>query len=135
MPKNNNASRPIRARRVGVDKKLRALQELLARFRAESGRGARVPAELRAAALAALREGASERALRSCGISWSQLEAWKRRAARDVAGSRRGAPEDVRVFSVIDEVHPVAATEQVLELRAGPWAVTVRLAGEREAGS
>ena len=135
MPNNNNASRPIRARGVGVDKKLRALQARLARFRAERGRGARVPTELRAAALAALREGASERALRSCGISWSQLDAWKRRAARDVAGSRRGAPKDVRVFSVIDEVHPVVGAEQVLELRAGPWSVTVRLSGERAAGS
>lgn len=135
MPNNHNASRPVRARGVGIDKKLHALEERLARFRAESGRGARVPAELRAAALLALREGASERALRSCGISWSQLDAWKRKAVRDVAGSRRGPPKDVRVFSVIDEVHPVLRAEQVLELRAGPWSVTVRLAGERPAGS
>jgi hypothetical protein len=134
MPKNNHASRPIRAGRAVVDEKVRALHERFARFRAERGRGARVPAELRAAALAALRRGASQGAVQSCGISRSQLDAWKRRAARDVADMGRAGPEDVRVFSVVDEARPVAgrarAAEPVLELRAGPWAVTVRLAVE-----
>ena len=115
------------------EKESSALVELagrFARFRRERGRGARVPFELRAAALAALESGVKRGELnRACGVSWSQLMTWK--ANGGGATKPMGAAGDVRAFSVIDE--PVAggttavANDQVLELRLGPWSVSVRL--------
>ena len=137
MPRRS-ASRPARARGVelGNDERpaaLIALTERFAQFRADRERGARVPGELRVAALAALRQGVTQGALlRGCRISWSQLDAWKRAAARASMKSQRAAGEDARVFAVVDEARPVGeqaeTAEHTLELRAGPWSVTVRLA-------
>ena len=113
-----------------VPLRLKVLAEHFERVRAGQ-RFARVPKELRAAALAALREGVSEGELRrSCRLSWSQLDAWKRAAS----SSRALAAKGVRVFSVVDEGRRVAqeaaaAEAQTLELRAGPWSVTVRFSG------
>ncbi|MBK8011680.1 MAG: hypothetical protein IPK13_10030 [Deltaproteobacteria bacterium] len=138
MPRKNG-SRPARARGVELEidprpAALIALTERFAQFRAESERGTRVPAELRAAALAALRQGAAQGALqRDCQISRSQLDAWRRAAAAPSTRSRRATGEDARIFAVVDEALPVderaAAAEPPLELRVGPWSVTVRLAG------
>ena len=69
-------STPSRARRRrrsydGVDV-LADLEDQFAQFRAEHPRGARVPADLRTAALTALARGASIGELhRRCGVSWS----------------------------------------------------------------
>ncbi|MBK8011728.1 MAG: hypothetical protein IPK13_10270 [Deltaproteobacteria bacterium] len=99
-----------------------ALTERFAQFRAESERGTRVPAELRAAALAALRQGALQR---DCQISRSQLDAWRRAAAAPSTRSRPATGEDARIFAVVDEALPVderaATAEPPLELRVGPW--------------
>lgn len=112
------------------------LQARFARFRAESGRGARVPGDLRAAALAALHDGVSQGDLsRACRISWSQVDAWKRRAAGERARSPAKEPGGLRAFSVVDDARPVerrSAGDGPLELRLGPWAVTVRLAPSPE---
>lgn len=105
---------------------LGGLGERFAQFRAERGRGARVPAELRGAALAALREGMTPGDLsRVCRVSWSQLVAWKARSAEAV---------DARVFSVVDEERvaqqdsePARPAEQAIELRVGSWSISVRL--------
>ena len=117
-----------------------ALAELagrFARFREEHPRGARVPEDLRAAALAALRQGVVPGHLyRACGVSWSQVDAWKRRAA---SAEPRDEATDMRVFSVIDEPpidrpERVTPTEHELELRLGPWSVSVRLSDPGHAG-
>ncbi len=143
MPRERSASQPARARGAEfesdeVSAALNALTKLFARFRARHQRCARVPADLRAAALAVLREGVTEGALRrACRISCSQLDAWIRRAPNR---SRPGSsPADaVRVFSVVDDARPggpqAVAAEQTLELRAGPWSVTVRFAGSEPGG-
>lgn len=113
-----------------------ALVELggrFARFRQEHPRGSRVPGDLRAAALAALRSGVAPGDLyRACGVSWSQVIAWKA-GGRSASPKRRSAEAtDVRVFSVLDE-QPVDPRESTisaghaLELRLGPWSVSVRL--------
>jgi hypothetical protein len=114
------------------------LKERFARFRAKHRRGTRVPGELRAATLAALRKGVTSGELyRSCGVSWGQLEAWKagRKSSRTRARKGDAAPADVRVFSVVDaEPEPAerpALTNPLnedLELRLGRWSVRVRLA-------
>jgi hypothetical protein len=118
-----------------------ALEDLVdrfARFRSEHPRGTRIPADLRAGALALLDGGIAPADLhRTCGVSWSQVVAW--RAAdqtvsaivRTSEGGEKNA--DARVFSVIDEcseghADSAATSGSALELRVGPWSVSVRLA-------
>lgn len=113
---------------AGAPSKLVALGKRFARFRREHARGARIPDDLRSAALGLLREVAPAEVYRTCGISFGQVMAWKAAAARSPA------TPDVRVFSVVDEA-PVArlapatasAVAPTLELRLGPWSVSVRL--------
>ena len=135
MPRGRE-SQQVRGEMDEVPAALSALAERFARFRASHQRCARVPPELRAAALSVLREGVTEGALRrACGLSWSQLDAWMSRAA-DRPGL--GPAEAVRVFSVVDDARPggpqAVAAEQPLELRAGPWCVTVRFAWSEPGG-
>jgi len=79
MQSKLSSTQPGRDRRDEVV--LADLEKRFVRFRAKTGRGARVPIELRSAALAALSQGVSPGELsRACAISWSQLDAWKRRA-------------------------------------------------------
>jgi hypothetical protein len=113
---------------------LAVLVARFARFRREHRRGARVPFELRAATLAALQSGVKQGELcRACGISWTQVMTWKA-VGRKLAKPAGGAAADVRVFSVVDEPAaghaPVVSTDQTLELRLGPWSVSVRLCPE-----
>lgn len=138
---NEFQSRAMRPRRRGRPRTsepssvLADLELRFAEFRREQPRGARVPQELRAAALVAQVKGVSAGAIhRTCGVSWSQLMAWKgaRRSvpARRTSRGTKSAP-DVRVFSVVDE--PVdrgaltMSADNALELRLGPWSVSVRL--------
>ena len=107
-----------------------ALGKRFARFRREHPRGARIPDDLREAALVLLREVAPADLYRSCGISFGQVVAWKE------ARARRPESADVRVFSVVAEeaaaerpALAVPATPPELELRVGPWSVRVSLAG------
>ncbi len=120
------------------------LKERFARFRAKHRRGTRVPGELRAATLAALRKGVTTgEVYRSCGVSWGQLEAWKagRKSSRTRAKKRDAEPADVRVFSVVDG-EPEAVQrpalgdplDEELELRLGRWSVRVRLAEPARGG-
>lgn len=109
---------------------LAELEGRFARFRQEHSRGARVPEDLRAAALAALREGVGVGALhRTCGVSWSQVMAWKG-ARRATPAKPAAEPTDVRVFSVVDQIREPSAGHE-LELRLGPWSVSVRLVDPR----
>jgi hypothetical protein len=111
-----------------------------AQFRSQRRRGARVPDELRAAALAVLERGVTPAELeRCCGVAWSQLVAWRdRRRAAPVSHGAKKVPE-VRAFAVVEEdatlrpppVGPPAEDE--LELRLGPWSLTLRLSGPRRA--
>jgi hypothetical protein len=119
-----------RGRRSGseaVASVLARLEGRFAEFRRSHPAGARVPTELRTAALAALEKGVGAGDLyRRCHISWGQVHAWKAKAAE-------GEGTDVRVFSVVDDapVHqeePSLSSGQGLELRLGPWSVSVRLA-------
>jgi hypothetical protein len=108
------------------------LGKRFARFREEHPRGTRIPEELRTAVVAALVQGVGSREVeRACGVSWGQVRAWQ--AQREP----RAAPveeKEVRVFSVVEEAPgaerppAVATSEQALELRLGPWSVSVRLA-------
>jgi hypothetical protein len=106
-------------------------------FRLEHPRGTRVPAELREAALAVLRSGVAFGELyRSCRISWSQVVAWRAGPRLPVSKGKghKPPPADVRVFSVVDEdparapAATVSGSGPELELRIGPWAVSVRIA-------
>lgn len=110
------------------------LARRFAQFREQHPRGTRVPGELRAAVLSALARGAGSGDIeRACGVSWGQVRAWEARDGRGPVSAEVEDPE-VRVFSVVDgtpgaHAEPVASTtEQGLELRLGPWSVSVRLA-------
>jgi len=113
------------------------LGKQFARFRGEHRDGARIPQELRAAVIAALEQGARQgEVLRVCKLSWSQVQSWQgigRRAQAEEEGGGHGGA--VRVFAVEDETGsgseaPAALGEgEALELRLGPWSVSVRLAG------
>lgn len=111
-----------------------------ARFRREQPRGARVPAELRAAVVAALGQGVRPGELqRACGVTWSQVMTWQARRAGDQGASGSAGPTKVRVFSVVDEPRvpsqpPESTGGGALELRLGPWTVSVRLAGPGSQG-
>lgn len=117
---------------------LAKLGERFALFRAQSP-GARVPDELRAAVFNALSEGVTVRELRrECGVAGSQIVGWET-TRKSVAPRARHQTTKVRAFSVVKDepgegATPKAAPEQTLELRVGPWAVSVRLAGQTPAG-
>ena len=101
---------------------LAVLGRRFARFRGAHRDGARIPPELRAAVMAALEQGARQgEVLRVCKLSWSQVRSWK-------GGGPGGA---VRVFAVEDAGETPAALGEgdALQLRLGPWSVSVRLAG------
>jgi len=109
-------------------------------FRSQHPRGTRYPDELRQAALALLGE-APDALYRTCGVSFRQVMAWKacRSAAARAVDSE--PPKKVRVFSVVDEESVACAempaavwvAEPGVELRLGPWTVSVRLAGRPSA--
>lgn len=104
------------------------LEARFARFRRTHERGARVPQDLREAALASLEGGVSAGQLRrGCGVSWAQLESWK--ASRSAARPGEGQDPAVRVLSIVDDDGDApsrGAGAGALELRFGPWSVTVR---------
>ena len=109
---------------------LLALQRRFGQFRASHGRGARVPAALRAAVVAAVESGVTWKELQqACGVSWGQVACWR------TQGRGRGAVadevEEVRAFSVVeDRAVGEDAAGQELTLRLGPWSVTVRVSEE-----
>jgi hypothetical protein len=102
-----------------------------ARFREEHRPGARIPDELREAALAVLGKAAPAEVFRACKISFGQVVAWKQ------AQARASETKDARVFSVVNEepvprlapTATVSAAAPALELRLGPWSVSVRQVG------
>jgi hypothetical protein len=122
-----------RRRPQGASPMVAELARRFALFREQHPRGTRVPAELRAAVLSALARGAASGDIeRACRVSWGQVRAWEARDGRGLVKTPVEDPE-VRVFSVVDEapgaLAPVASTtEHGLELRVGPWSVSVRLA-------
>jgi len=126
-----NKSQELAERHVGTYEpaELVALGKRFARFRNEHPRGTRVPDELRVAALALLGKVAPADLYHTCGITFGQVMAWKEALAR-----RTMAP-DVRVFSVVDEepaspqAPKASAAAPVLELRFGPWSLSVRMEG------
>lgn len=83
----------------------------------------------------------------ACRISWGQVEAWRSKSglARSEGAGRAEAEErGARVFTVVDDQgpshhHRLKATADPkpaeLELRLGPWSVSVRLASDAGGGS
>ncbi len=109
---------------------LAELRARFAEFRQDHPARTRVPVELRQAALAALKRGVRPGALyRACGVGWGQIAAWKRARGSTSAKPRAVEPSDVRVLSVVDDPRTAltSAPSHDLQLRLGPWAISVRL--------
>jgi len=135
-PSRSRGRRGSQRSAEGSASALAELESRFARFRREQPRGARVPEELRAAAIAAVAQGVRPGELqRTCGVTWSQVMTWQARRTGDQGASGSAGPTQVRVFSVVDEPRkdrpepPESMGERELELRLGPWTVSVRLAG------
>ena len=114
------------------------LAKRFAAFRRSSPRFARVPRELRESVVAAIRLGVPPGLLRrACGVSSSQLDLWQAGAQLGTARTGRETPR-VRTFSVIGRDSPPpsapmgAANGEALELRIGPWSISVRMASQED---
>lgn len=124
--------------RVDETAVVKELEERFAAYRRNSRRFTRVPGELRAAVMAALRQGVRPSRLRRvCGVSARQVELWRLAAG---ASSSESEIQRARVFSVIDAAPPPARPPQAtlsgsdaLELRLGPWSISVRQARQQKA--
>ena len=107
-----------------------ALREQFAEFRRDHRPRTRIPANLRAAALAAIRQGLGRTEVRrACGVSSEQLDAWQRRQSSDLLDANAPVErDDARVFSVLtDTATPVERNdEQPLEFRVNGWSITLR---------
>lgn len=122
-----------RPRSGGPSPMVADLARRFALFRTEHPKGTRIPQHLRSAVLGALARGAvSGQVERACRISSDQVKAWR---ARDGgAGTPASEAAIARVFSVVDQpfapAREAAASTpgEALELRLGPWSVSVRLA-------
>lgn len=132
--KSNRSRRRDSSGTSEMSSPLAELERRFAEFRRDQPRGARVPLELKEATLTVLSKGVSAGAIsRTCGVSWSQVMAWKgARRSAPTRSTRRGGKStpDVRVFSVVDEPvdgAPAMSADNALELRLGPWSVSVRL--------
>lgn len=135
MPRSPNSS-PDRFAEPAL---IADLAERFAAFRRTHPRFARIPRDLRAEAVAALGQGASPSQLcTACGVSGSQLALW-----RQASGGRApSATVDLgaRIFAVAEETPAPGATDpapsatDALELRLGPWSVSVRLVAQQPAG-
>lgn len=111
------------------------LAQRFAQFRSHNARFTRVPQELRAAVVRVMSAGVTVSALRCrCGVSSSQIAAWQASCEREEA---RAEPTQVRAFSVIDAAPSAGAlgvsSDETLELRLGPWSVSVRIAAQTPA--
>jgi hypothetical protein len=135
-PKRSRGRQRSAEGRSSAASALAELEGRFARFRRAQPRGARVPEELRAAVLAAVGQGVRPGELqRSCGVTWSQVAIWQSMRAVEQRRAGSAGPTEVRVFSVVDEPReehpepPELMGERGLELRLGPWTVSVWLAG------
>ena len=112
-----------------------------AAFRRTHRRFARIPRDLRAEVVAALRQGTSpSRLCTTCRVSTSQLALWRRAAGAGAPSAAGGS--GARIFSVVEaapalapgSMGVVSAASDALELRLGPWSVSVRLVAQQPAG-
>jgi hypothetical protein len=133
---STHRARPVERRRDPIaSRSLEYVARQFAGFRRSNPTQTKIPDPLRAAAVAAMRQGVTRSELRrTCGISSGQLDQWQRSRGA-TAEPTTGAPPPARVFSVDDdelERNPetVGATgEQQLELRLGGWSISVRQVG------
>lgn len=134
----NPSSYCVDGKPAGSDAQKAVLADLakrFAQFRKEHRRHTRVPQELREAVLAVVGKVPPGDLYRACGVSFRQVMTWK------AAKARSSEAPDVRVFSVVDDKgsaqpHSTGITSAPeLELRFGPWTVSVQLTGDATGGA
>jgi hypothetical protein len=130
-PSSNRRSR--RSPNVGVNaaSSIRQLERRFAKFRRDHPSQTRVPDSLRAAVLAAVREGMTPAQLRRfCGLSPNQLEYWQKNELKRQTPVEL-AVQEPQIFSVVeDEPRPTAkpaepAREQQLKLCLNGWSICI----------
>lgn len=111
-------------------KRLQRVTAAFARFRGVHGKGRRIPLELQAQVVSAVRAGVSRSSIeRACGLSWSQVSRWLATVAAEAPSSRSARTPPVakpRVLSVVDaDARPLAARDADIEVRIGAWRVSL----------
>jgi hypothetical protein len=136
-PVRSPTRRQARMSRPGQHRGLEQLRRRFEAFRDASPPNARIPVPLRQGVLALLRDGvARSTVMKTCGVSWTQLERWTELYAPKPSPCDLTPPRAPRVLSVVDDApslteasEPLAET---LELRLGRWSVTVRPTGNAQ---
>lgn len=112
---------------------LERLRRRFADFRRKHPAQTRVPEELRAAVLAAMRQGVTQTEVqRACKLTSRQLGMWQRSQGIGLVGRKRKAQQKAKIFSVTEDISREAAqarsesTRAQLELRVGDWSVSIR---------
>lgn len=124
FPSDRATSRTGAKRRKGETRCIiQALRAQFEAFRSTHRPYTRVPTHLREAVAEAVASGADEDAVRrSCRLSKAQIERWTQ---------QHPCSSTVRVFDVVDDEATVASEggggDQSLQLRLGPWCVSVHL--------
>ncbi len=133
-PSSNPSSRRSPNGGVNAAPSIKQLERRFAKFRRDHPSQTRVPGSLRAAVLAAVRQGMTPAQLRRfCGLSPNQLEYWQKNEIESQT-SVEVAVQAPQIFSVVEEepmptAEPAELTqEQQLELRLNGWSICIRRA-------
>jgi hypothetical protein len=118
---------------------LEEVAKQFAHFRQTHQKGARIPQELREAVEKLAEEGISlSEVLPTCGLTLWQYQRWHKSKSQSnkiknqKSESRKSA---VRVFPVVNKDSSYSDRNQELELRLGPWSVSIKLAESANRGS
>lgn len=109
---------------------LEEVAKQFAHFRQTHQKGARIPQELREAVEKLAEEGISlTEVLPACGLTLWQYQRWHKNQSNKIKNQKSESRESaVRVFPVANENSGHCDRSQELELRLGPWSVSIKLA-------
>lgn len=111
---------------------LEKVAKQFANFRQTHQKGTRIPQELREAVEKLAEEGISlTEVLPACGLTLWQYQRWHKSQHSDTKKKKqKSEPSEsaVRVFPVVNEDGGYSNRSQELELRLGPWSVSIKLA-------
>jgi hypothetical protein len=116
---------------------LEEVAKQFAHFRQTHQKGARIPQELREAVEKLAEEGISlTEVLPACGLTLWQYQRWHKSQSNEIKKQKSESRESaVRVFPVVNKDSGYSDRNQELELRLGPWSVSIKLAGSSKSAN